>query len=113
MGIATDSTAVADPKPTENSTLLALHRLVASEADHQQMIADFQRGGVGYGEFKKRLLEAMLAHFAPMRERRAEILAKPEQVEEILADGAQKARCIARATLQRVRDAVGLGLPKT
>ena len=109
MGIATDSTPVADPKPTENSTLLALHNLVASEADHQQMIEDFQRGGVGYGDFKKRLLAAVQERFAPMRERREQILAQPSLVEDVLQDGAQKARRIARATLERVRDAVGLG----
>jgi tryptophanyl-tRNA synthetase len=64
---------------------------------------------VGYGDFKKRLLQAMIDHFAPFRERRAEIIADPKYVDRVLAEGAEKARSVARKTLARVRDAVGLG----
>ena len=109
MGIKTDSTPVEDPKSTENSSILALYKLVASEADYQTMIADHERGGIGYGEFKKRLLQAVTDHFAPFRERRAEIVADPKYVDRVLAEGAEKARAVARKTLGRVRDAVGLG----
>jgi len=109
MGIKTDSTPVEDPKSTENSSILALYKLVASEADYQAMIADHERGGVGYGDFKKRLLQAVTDHFAPFRERRAEIVADPKYVDRVLAEGAEKARAVARKTLGRVRDAVGLG----
>jgi tryptophanyl-tRNA synthetase len=109
MGIKTDSTPVEDPKSPENSRILALYKLVASEADYQAMIADHERGGVGYGDFKKRLLQAVTDHFAPFRERRAEIVADPKYVDRVLAEGAEKARAVARKTLGRVRDAVGLG----
>jgi tryptophanyl-tRNA synthetase len=109
MGIKTDSTPVESPKSTEDSSILALFKLVASQADYQTMIADHERGGVGYGDFKKRLLQAMIDHFAPFRERRAEILADPKYVDRVLAEGAEKARSVARKTLARVRDAVGLG----
>ncbi len=109
MGIPTDSTPVESPKPTEGSSILALYQLVATPADYDSMIADFQRGGIGYGEFKKRLLQAMTEHFAPYRERRAEIVANPSYVDHVLAEGAEKARAVARQTLRRVRDAVGLG----
>jgi tryptophanyl-tRNA synthetase len=109
IGIKTDSTPVESPKSTEDSSILALFKLVASQADYQTMIADHERGGVGYGDFKKRLLQAMIDHFAPFRERRAEILADPKYVDRVLAEGAEKARSVARKTLARVRDAVGLG----
>lgn len=109
MGIKTDSTPVEAPKATEGSSILALYKLVATEADYQAMIADHERGGVGYGDFKKRLLQAMTEHFAPFRERRAEIVADPQYVDRVLAEGAEKARAVARKTLARVRDAVGLG----
>ena len=109
MRIETDSTPVEDPKPTEGSTILAFYKLVASEADYQTMVADFQKGGCGYGDFKKRLLEAVTHYFAPMRARREEIVADPKFVDEVLAQGAEKARSVARKTLDRVRDAVGLG----
>jgi tryptophanyl-tRNA synthetase len=109
MGIKTDSTPVEAPKPTEGSSILALYKLVASEADYAQMIADHEKGGIGYGDFKKRLLQAVTDHFAPFRERRAEIVADKHYVDKVLAEGAEKARVVARKTLGRVRDAVGLG----
>ena len=108
MKIVTDSTPVEDPKPTEGSTIVALYRLFASEAEFAQMIADYGSGGFGYGDFKKRLAEAYWDHFAAMRDRRAEILADPGYVDEVLAKGALRAREEAAKTLDRVRKAVGL-----
>jgi tryptophanyl-tRNA synthetase len=107
--LVTDSTPLEDPKPVETSTILPLFKLVASPADYDQMVADHQRGGIGYGDFKKRLLEAVTQYFAPMRERRGELVADPGAVDRILAAGAEKARALARPTLARVRAAVGLG----
>jgi tryptophanyl-tRNA synthetase len=109
MSIKTDSTPVEAPKATEGSSILALYKLVASEADYATMVADHERGGVGYGDFKKRLLQAVTDYFAPFREKRAEIIADPKYVDQVLAEGAEKARTVARQVLGRVRDAVGLG----
>ncbi|MFZ9938402.1 MAG: tryptophan--tRNA ligase, partial [Luteolibacter sp.] len=108
MRIVTDSTPVEEPKPVENSTILALFKLFASEADYQTMVADHQRGGTGYGDFKKRLADAYWDFFAPMRARRAEITADPCYVDQVLADGAARAREEATRVLDRVRRAVGL-----
>jgi tryptophanyl-tRNA synthetase len=108
MGIVTDSTPLEEPKETEGSHILALYRLVASPADVAAMEEDFRRGGIGYGEFKKRLFEAIWTYFAPMRERRDALLADPDQVHAVLRDGAEKARAVAEAVTQRVRVAVGL-----
>ena len=108
MKIVTDSTEVEAPKATENSTILALYKLFASADDYAAMVADHQRGGVGYGDFKKRLAEAYWEYFAPMRARRDEILADPGYVEQVLAEGASKAREEADKVLTRVRRAVGL-----
>jgi tryptophanyl-tRNA synthetase len=109
MGIKTDSTPVEEPKAIEGSSILALYKLVASEADYQTMVDDHLRGGVGYGDFKKRLLQGVTDYFAPFREKRAEMVANPKYVDQVLAEGAEKARLVARKTLARVRDAVGLG----
>ena len=51
----------------------------------------------------------MTDYFAPFRERRAQLVADPDYVERVLAEGAEKARLVARKTLARVRNAVGLG----
>jgi tryptophanyl-tRNA synthetase len=109
MGIKTDSTPVESPKATEGNSILALYKLVAPQPDYDTMVADFQRGGIGYGDFKKRLLQAVSDHFVPFRERRLEIIADPKYVDRVLAEGAEKARAVARKTVARVRDAVGLG----
>ncbi|MFV1994122.1 MAG: tryptophan--tRNA ligase [Verrucomicrobiales bacterium] len=108
MGIVTDSTPVEDSKPVEGSTVLALYRLVADSGAVAAMESDFAAGGVGYGDFKKRLFEAVWEYFAPAREKRAELEADPGLVEKVLAEGAGKARAEARRVLGRVRGAVGL-----
>jgi len=108
MKIVTDSTPVEEPKSTEDSAIIALYRLFASEADVAQMIADHQSGGFGYGDFKKRLADAYWDFFAAMRERRAEIVADLGYVAEVLRKGEERAREEAAKTLTRVRKAVGL-----
>ncbi|HEX8359137.1 MAG TPA: tryptophan--tRNA ligase [Longimicrobium sp.] len=108
MSIVTDSTPLDAPKNPEGSNILALYRLVASPGQVAQMEDDFRAGGIGYGEFKKRLFEALQEFFAPMRARRAEIMARPGYVDEVLEDGARRARAIADVTMDRVRSAVGL-----
>jgi tryptophanyl-tRNA synthetase len=106
--LVTDATPLEAPKPKENSTLLALYRLMGNAAEVAAMEADFDRGGIGYGDFKKRLLEAYEVRFEPMRVRRAELLADPGYVDSVLARGAEKARAAAAPVLDRVRRAVGL-----
>ncbi|MGL4400920.1 MAG: tryptophan--tRNA ligase [Luteolibacter sp.] len=108
MKIPTDSTPVDEPKPTGDSTILALYKLFASPEDYATMVADHQRGGVGYGDFKKRLADAYWEFFAPMRARRAEIVADLGFVDQVLAAGALRARDEADKVLGRVRRAVGL-----
>jgi len=108
MKITTDSTPVEAPKPVANSTILALHKLFANAAEHAVMVADHERGGVGYGDFKKRLADAYWEFFAPMRTRRAEVLADPGYVDDVLATGAARAREESAKVLARVRRAVGL-----
>ena len=109
MGIKTDSTPVEEPKPMEGSVILALHKLVASEADHLAMENDFRVGGAGYGDLKKRLFGAVWEYFAPFRAKRVELEADPGHVEKILADGAEKAAAVADGVMRRVRSAVGIG----
>lgn len=108
MGIKTDSTPVEQPKPTEDSVILALYKLVASPSDYDAMVAAFQTGGTGYGDFKKQLFAAVWEFFSPMRQTREALLADPSHVDKVLAEGAEKAGAIAEATMRRVRTAIGL-----
>ena len=69
---------------------------------------DFRAGGVGYGEFKKRLFEVIWQSFAPMRRLRAELQADAGHVDRVLADGASRAQEVAQRTMAKVRRAVGV-----
>ena len=108
MRIVTDSTPVEDPKPTEGSTVIALYKLFADEKAVQQMIADHQAGGCGYGDFKQRVFDAYWEFFAPVRQKREELEGNLDYVNEVIAKGAQKARAESTVVLDRVRKAVGL-----
>jgi tryptophanyl-tRNA synthetase len=108
MGIKTDSTPVEDPKDPDASLIVDLFKLVAPESDVEALKADFRRGGTGYGDFKKRLFEAIWLHFEPMRQRRANLENNLDYVHEVLRKSADRARSIAQATMDRVRLASGL-----
>ena len=68
----------------------------------------YRAGKVGDVEVKTKLAKALNAALEPMRARRADLLAKPERLREILYEGSRKARTIAAETMDRVRTAVKL-----
>jgi tryptophanyl-tRNA synthetase len=108
MSIVTDSTSVEAPKDPSRSTIFQLYSLFASKNEIAEMRQQFQKGGTGYGDFKKQLFEKLWEYFTPMRKRRAEILADKTYMDNVLARGAKRANEIADQVMQRVRNAVGL-----
>ena len=108
MSIVTDSTPVADPKDHQKCNVYTLYSLFASEEEKKQLAEKYQAGGMGYGEAKKSLLAKINTYFETARIKRKELAANPGVVEEILRDGARNARAEARATIDLVRDAVGM-----
>lgn len=108
MRIATDSTPLEAPKNPDTCRVFALYKLFADEAETEAMRQNYLRGGYGYGHAKKALFEIYQRKLAPFRERRAYLVAHPEEVEAALRAGAEKARAIARQTLGAARRAVGL-----
>ena len=69
--------------------------------------ARYRAGKVGDVEVKTKLADALNAYLDPIRERRAAVLARPDQLQEILFEGSQRARDVAaQETMARVRDAV-------
>lgn len=107
MGITTDSRGPTDPKVPEESILYRLHSLFLSDGE-AQALADEYRKGIAYGDAKKKLFEAYMDAFAPMRAKRQELETNRALVDEIAREGAKKASAIANATLSRARTAVGL-----
>lgn len=67
-----------------------------------------RRAGIGCVDCKKLLAKNMNASLQPFRDRRAEFEAKPDQVWEVLHDGARRAAVLAEETMQAVRAAVGM-----
>ena len=108
MRITTDSRPMEEPKEPEGDHLYDLFALFAPDADRQAMADLYRRGGFGYGEVKKKLLEAAGDFFADARARRAELAADPDRVDAILASGAMRARAKASDVLGRARRACGL-----
>jgi tryptophanyl-tRNA synthetase len=108
MSIVTDSTPVEAPKDASRSTIFQLYSLVASKSEIAGMRERFQKGGTGYGDFKKELFEKLWEYFTPMRERREEILADKSYIDNVLARGAKRANEIADQVMTRVRKRVGL-----
>jgi len=108
MSIVTDSTPVEAPKDSSRSTIFKLYSLVASQNEVAEMRERFQKGGAGYGDFKKQLFEKLWDYFAPMRKRREEILADKTYIDDVLRRGAKRANEIADQVMQRVRASVGL-----
>jgi tryptophanyl-tRNA synthetase len=107
MSIVTDSTPVEEPKSLNNNAL-ALLRLMASPEEIADWEERHRRGGMGYGEVKKRVFELFLEKLGPARKRYKELEAHPEEVERILADGGRRAREVAQQTMREVRKATGL-----
>jgi len=68
----------------------------------------YRAGKVGDVEVKTKLAKALNAHLDPMRSRRADVLSNPSALRDILHEGSDKARAIARHTMERVRGAVKL-----
>ena len=77
-------------------------------AEVEDLKTRYRAGAVGDVEVKTKLAGAMNAVLEPMRERRRAIAARPDRLREIAVEGSRKARTIAQATLERVRDAVKL-----
>ena len=104
--IKTDSKGVDDPKDPSD-TLMTLYRLLDAQA-----AAEFEpvyvKGGVGYGEIKKRLADAYIARFMPLAEKRRVIAANELLVEGMLDAGAKRARAVAKEVMSDARDAAGI-----
>lgn len=107
MGIQTDSTPLEDPKDPDTCNVFALYRLIASEENTETMRANYLNGGYGYGHAKQALFEELLDRFAGAREKYDHFMKHTDELEAILALGAEKAKAVADRVLARVRTKLG------
>jgi tryptophanyl-tRNA synthetase len=109
MSLVMDSRTPQEPKPDADKNLaVQLLKLVAPSevaADYEQRL---RAGGLGYGDLKKALFDRYWNYFAASRARRAQLAADSSLVEQVLQEGAAKARALGRPVLQRARRACGL-----
>ncbi|WP_109125288.1 tryptophan--tRNA ligase [Dyella sp. C11] len=107
MRIVTDSRLPGEAKDPDSSSLFTIFRAFASENEStafRQALID----GLGWGEAKQVLFERLEVEVAPMRESYDALIARPAVIEEILQEGAKKARAIAAPKVAELRDAIGL-----
>jgi tryptophanyl-tRNA synthetase len=97
------------PGTVEGNPVFMYHDVFNTDAaEVEDLKTRYRAGKVGDVEVKTKLARAMNGALAPMRERRREVMARPDRVREILIEGSRKARGIAHETMERVRDAVKL-----
>lgn len=109
MGIVMDSRTPQEPKPDADRNLaIQLLKLFAPADVAADFEARLRAGGLGYGDLKKALFEHYWTYFAPYRAKRAELVAHPDYVDQVLRDGAARARAVAEKTLERARRNCGL-----
>lgn len=113
MAIKTDSTPVEAPKNPETCNIFTLYKLFASSAEQAALAARYRAGGMGYGEAKQSLFERAMDYFAVARQQREKLAADPGVIDEILRDGADRARTKGAEVLNRARKACGLRYRKS
>jgi tryptophanyl-tRNA synthetase len=108
--------AKTDSGPTEPNSVMPdyienifqLMRLVSSQEVIDKFTADFNGCTIRYGDMKKQLAEDMVKFIAPIREKAESIRTDEKYLKEIMEKGAEKARKSAKATIELVRNAMGL-----
>lgn len=109
MSLVMDSRQPAEPKPdAEKNLAVQLLKLVAPAEVAKDFEERLRAGGLGYGDLKKALFENYWSHFAPARAKRAELAGNLDYVNQVLTDGAARARAVATTVLQRAKKACGL-----
>lgn len=109
MKIVTDSKTVEDPKDPEQCNVFNLYQYFATTGEKDALAAKYRAGGMGYGEAKEELFRVVQREVAPLREHYENWMSRSDDVRDILADGARRARQIAQETMSMVREAIGVG----
>ena len=106
FSIKTDSRPMEEPKDPEGILVYQIYKSVAKPEQVAEMADGLRNGKLGYGHIKNMLLDAVISEVKDAREKYNYYMAHYNEVEEMLAKGAAKARPAAQATLKRLKDAV-------
>jgi tryptophanyl-tRNA synthetase len=108
MSVVTDSKGVNEPKDPDKDNLFALISLFMTKEEREALRAKYLAPGLKYSEVKKELAVRIWDFFQPYREKRAELMRRPDDIRDILKKGAAKTRAEGIKTLEVVRQRVGL-----
>jgi len=108
MRIVTDPTPIEEPKNPDSCNIFQIYRLFLDKQGIENLRQRYLTPGLRYGDVKQELFETARDFFAPYTEKRKELLADPEGLRKVLAQGADKARYTANKTLRKVRKKGGL-----
>ncbi|MBN2501111.1 MAG: tryptophan--tRNA ligase [Anaerolineales bacterium] len=97
-----------DPGDPDVCNVFTMHKIFSPSEEVEMINVECRRAGIGCVDCKKRYAKNLNADLAPFRERRAALEEKPDEIWDILYDGAERASVIAKQTMQEVREAVGL-----
>ena len=107
MKVKTNSQEPGEPKDPEGNTVFEIYRAFATEAQTQALRTAYA-DGIAWGDAKQQLFELVDGVLAQPRERYDELMANPDQIDSVLAKGAEKAREQSRPFLEQLRKAVGV-----
>ena len=97
-----------DPGEPDRCPVFSLHKIYSDDKTREWATTGWTSAGIGCIDCKKPLIDAILVEQQPMRERAQQYEENPELVKSIVAEGCEKARIIAKSTLEDVRLAMGL-----
>ena len=107
MAIITSSTSIDEPKDTASCNVFNLYKLMASNEDIKKMSLNYATPGYGYGHAKQALFELIMGRFAKERLMYDSFMSNTDKLDEVLLEGAAKAKIIAQSVIKRVRGKIG------
>jgi tryptophanyl-tRNA synthetase len=100
-----------DPGSPEKCPVWQFHQVYSGDAVKEWVQQGCRSAGIGCVECKQPVIEAVLAELTPLRERAAEYEAQPDLVRTVINEGCERARDVARETMEEVRHAMSLVMP--
>lgn len=107
MKIVTDTKSLEEVKDPEDSIIVDLYSLLANDEQLALMKASYLAGNYGYGHAKQALFEVIMDRFKNERAEHARLMNDLGAIDEVLKEGAKKAKVVAQSTLSRVRSKIG------
>ena len=92
-----------DPGDPEVCNLYPFHKIYSPKPMQDEVAEGCRTAKIGCGDCKNMLTQTMLEGMRPIMEKRCEIIKKPKEVEEIIAEGTKKAQVVATSTLEKVK----------